>query len=77
MTESISAMEESDVQAIAALSQKLKVPEEEVVKVFRIELDRLSVQARIPNFLSVLAMRNTRSILHRSRLQEHSSGTRA
>jgi hypothetical protein len=66
MIESMSSIEENDARAIAALSEKLKVPEEEVVKVFRIELDRLSVQARIPNFLSVLAIRNTKSILHRN-----------
>jgi hypothetical protein len=56
-------LENDHVRAIATLSEKLKVPEHEVVDIFRKEFDRLATHARISTFLIVLAMRNTRSIL--------------
>jgi hypothetical protein len=59
-------MQDDDARAVAALSEKLNLPEREVVEIYKIEFDRLAEQARIPNFLSVLAMRNTRSILRAS-----------
>jgi hypothetical protein len=63
MTESVSKFEGDHARAIATLAEKLKIPQDEVVEIFRKEFDRLAVQARIPTFLVVLAMRNTRSIL--------------
>ncbi len=49
--------------AIAALSQQFQVPLQDVSKVYRKQLERLSSEARIKGFLAVLAVRNTRSIL--------------
>jgi hypothetical protein len=50
-------------QAIAALSAKLGVSAREVAAVFRSELERLAAGARITNFLIVLALSRTRTIL--------------
>jgi hypothetical protein len=66
MIESVSRIHDDDARAVAALSEKLQLPEREVVEIYKIEFDRLAGQARIPNFLSVLAMRNTKSILRSS-----------
>jgi hypothetical protein len=66
MIEAVSTIQDDDARAVAALSEKLNLPEREVVEIYKIEFDRLAEQARIPNFLSVLAMRNTRSILRAS-----------
>jgi uncharacterized protein DUF3562 len=66
MIESVSRIQDDDARAVAALSEKLQLPEREVVEIYKIEFDRLAEQARIPNFLSVLAMRNTKSILRSS-----------
>jgi hypothetical protein len=66
MMESVSRIQDDDARAVAALSEKLQLPEREVVEIYKIEFDRLAEQARIPNFLSVLAMRNTKSILRSS-----------
>ena len=66
MIEAVSTIQDDDARAVAALSEKLNLPEREVVEIYRIEFDRLAEQARIPNFLSVLAMRNTKSILRAS-----------
>ena len=63
MTESFSRLESDHVRVIASLSDKLKIPEHEVDAIYKREFDRLALQARIPTFLVVLAMRNTRSIL--------------
>jgi hypothetical protein len=63
MTESVSKFEGDHATAIATLSEKLKIPKDEVVDIYRKEFDRLAVHARIPTFLVVLAMRNARSIL--------------
>jgi hypothetical protein len=63
MTESVSHLETDHVGAIATLSNELQVPVHEIGEIDRKQFDRLAVQARIPNFLVVLAMRNTRSIL--------------
>jgi hypothetical protein len=67
MTESVSKFEGDHATAIATLSEKLKIPKDEVVEIYRKEFDRLAVHARIPTFLVVLAMRNTRSILRAGR----------
>jgi hypothetical protein len=53
-------------RAIQALSQRLDVPELKVLEVYKTEYRRLSAQSRIATFVSVLAMRNTRSILRGS-----------
>ncbi|HWX28803.1 MAG TPA: DUF3562 domain-containing protein [Steroidobacteraceae bacterium] len=66
MIEPVPRIQDDDARAVAALSEKLNLPEREVVEIYKIEFDRLAEQARIPNFLSVLAMRNTRSILRAS-----------
>jgi hypothetical protein len=71
MNESLSKIQDDDARAVAALSEKLNLPEREVVEIYKIEFDRLAEQARIPNFLSVLAMRNTRSILRASGSSGH------
>jgi len=57
---------EDDSRAIQALSEQLQVPELKVTEVYRAEFSRLAAQSRIDTFLSVLAMRNTRSLLRRS-----------
>jgi hypothetical protein len=51
------------VHAIAALSDKLGVGTNEVAAVFRSELDQLTERARITNFLVVLALSKTRTLL--------------
>ena len=66
MTETMSSLASADVRAITALSEKLKVPEDDVIEVYKTEFNRLAVEARIATFLSVLAMRNTRFILRGS-----------
>ena len=63
MTESVSRLENDHVRAIATLSDKLHVPVHEVGEIYKKEFDRLAEGARIPTFLVVLAMSNTRSIL--------------
>ena len=57
---------DDDTRAIQALSEKLKVPELKVIEVYRAEFKRLAAQSRIGTFLSVLAIRNTRSLLRQS-----------
>ena len=56
-------LEEEHVQAIAALSEKLGVGVKEVEQVYQEEFEKLAARARVPNFLSVLALNRTRSIL--------------
>ena len=63
MTESFSRLGSDHGSVIASLSDKLKIPEHEVDEIYKREFDRLALQGRIPTFLVVLAMRNTRSIL--------------
>lgn len=63
LTKTVPATEKEYVHAIAALSDKLGVGTTEVAAVFRSELDRLAERARITNFLIVLALSKTRSIL--------------
>jgi uncharacterized protein (DUF2126 family) len=66
MAESIPSADDDARRAIQALSEKLDVPELKVLEVYKTEYHRLSAQSRIPTFVSVLAMRNTRSILRDS-----------
>ena len=63
MPESIPSGEDDAQRAIQALSEQLDVPEVKVLEVYRTEYRRLSAESRISTFVSVLAMRNTRSIL--------------
>lgn len=56
-------LEDEHVQAIAALSEKLGVGVKEVAKVYKEQFEKLAARARVPNFLSVLALNRTRSIL--------------
>ena len=51
------------LRAITALSDKLGVSATEVAAVFKSELARLAAGARITNFLIVLALSKTRTIL--------------
>jgi hypothetical protein len=66
MAESIPTADDDARRAIQALSEKLDVPELKVLEVYKTEYYRLSAQSRIATFVSVLAMRNTRSILRDS-----------
>jgi hypothetical protein len=63
MTEPVLPLEAEQVRAIAMISDKLQLPVDEVGEIYRKEFERLAVQARIPNFLIVLATRNAQSIL--------------
>jgi hypothetical protein len=63
MPESIPSADDDAQRAIQALSEKLDVPEFKVLEVYKTEYRRLSAQSRIATFVSVLAIRNTRSIL--------------
>jgi len=61
--ESIPSSDDDAQRAIQALSEQLRVPELKVLEVYKTEYRRLSAQSRIATFVSVLAIRNTRSIL--------------
>ena len=63
MSESIERPEVDDPRAIRALSERHQVPELKVIELYKAEYRRLAAESRIANFLSVLAMRNTRAIL--------------
>jgi hypothetical protein len=63
MTEPTSDID--DPPGIQALSEKLNVPELKIIEVYKTEYRRLAAESRIATFISVLAMRNTRSILRR------------
>jgi hypothetical protein len=66
MPQSIPSSDDDAQRAIQALSEKLHVPELKVLEVYKTEYRRLSAQSRIATFVSVLAIRNTRSILRDS-----------
>jgi len=59
-------IQDANSRAIQALSEKLQVPERKVSEVYCAEFKRLAAQSRISTFVSVLAMRNTRSLLRQS-----------
>lgn len=63
LTETELPPEKEHVQAIAALSEKLGVDMKDVAKVYRAEFEKLAAGARVTNFLIVLALNRTRSIL--------------
>jgi len=66
MAESIPGADDDARRAIQSLSEKLDVPELKVLEVYKTEYNRLSAESRIATFVSVLAMRNTRTILRDS-----------
>jgi hypothetical protein len=59
--------ERADAQAIAALSGKWCVSMKDIVNVYNAEFDRLAAGARVTEFLIVLALNRTRSILRARR----------
>ena len=63
MVELFSPLESDQTRAIAAISDQLQLPVGQVGEIYRKEFERLSVQARITTYLTVLTMRNVRSIL--------------
>ncbi len=65
MIESNRAVEKDHTQAIAYLCEKFRLPEDAVSRVFKSEFDRLAAGARIATYIHVLAMNNTRAILHK------------
>ena len=67
MTEAALPLDKDHAETIRALSDKLQVPMHEVGAIYRVEFDRLAHGARIPTYLGVLAMSNTRSILREGR----------
>lgn len=62
--------EASDERIVANLSQCFSVPLKNVQAIYREQLQRLAEGARIRTFLSVLAMRRTRSILRDDKFQK-------
>ena len=64
--------EASDERIIADLSQSFSVPFKNVQAIYREQLRRLAEGARIRTFLSVLAMRRTRSILRDDKFRKSS-----
>lgn len=48
---------------VAALSKKLHVPRQKIEEIYSAQLERLSAEARIDSFLTILAIRNARAIL--------------
>ncbi len=63
MTDADPAGEEGNEREFQALAESLQVPKLKVVEVYKTEYGRLAAGARIATYVSVLAMRNTRSIL--------------
>lgn len=55
--------DKDQARAIATLSDRLHLPVQEVRQVYLREFGRLESQARIRNFLGVLALSRTRSVL--------------
>jgi hypothetical protein len=55
--------EQEHVEAIATLSDKLGLGMQDVAQVYTAEFERLAAGARVRNFLTVLALNRTRSIL--------------
>ena len=59
---------ESSSDPIAALSRKFQVPAQKVEEVYSAQRERLSIDARIDEFITILAIRNARAILRASGL---------
>lgn len=62
-------LDNAQTRAIAALSENLHLPPNEVREVYLKELDRLKSQARIACFVDVLAVSRSRSVLRRKKVQ--------
>jgi hypothetical protein len=62
-TEAMLPSDKEHMEAITAMSDKLGVSTSDVAAVFRSELDRLTAGARITDFLIVLALGKTRTLL--------------
>ena len=60
-------MERAEAQAIAALSGKWGVSMKDIGDVYKTQFDRLAAGARVKEFLIVLALNRTRSILRARR----------
>jgi hypothetical protein len=50
-------------QDLLAIARETKRPVEEVVRVYELQFQRLDREARVRNFLPILAARNARKIL--------------
>jgi hypothetical protein len=48
---------------VKSLSEKLHVPPQRARQVYTAQLDRLACDARIEDFLTILAIRNARAVL--------------
>ncbi len=55
-----------DANAVAALSEELHMPADDVVEVYKHEFSRLHAQARIKTYVGILAMSNTKNILYKT-----------
>ena len=62
---------------IATLSEHLDIPAQQVGEIYWEQLERLSADARIPDFLIILALRNARRILRARRAAGASPATHA
>lgn len=56
-------LDKDQARAIAALSEKLHLPAQQVRQVYLEEFGRLGSQARVRSFLSVLALSRARAVL--------------
>lgn len=56
-------------QAIAHISEKMQIPLDEVHEIYSCEVSRLAAEARLHQFVSILAIGRTRSILRKSRVR--------
>ena len=65
--DAIPTTDDGSEKALQALAETFHVPEVKVFEVYESEYRRLAAESRITNFVSVLAMRNTRSILRDTR----------
>jgi hypothetical protein len=66
LNESPSDADAYDPSAVAALSEKLHIPTDDVVEVYRHEFTRLHAQARVKTYVGVLALSNTKNILYKT-----------
>lgn len=69
MSEVAAAARKSDElsQVIVHLSEQTQVPVSEVEEIYASEFERLTKQARIQMFVSVLAIGRARTLLHQSK----------
>ncbi len=69
MIKPISAVQTDHTRAIAHLCEQWRLPEDAVSQVFAREFERLATGARIATYIPILALNNTRSILHENHRQ--------